>query len=106
MLVGAATFCAGFGIGQNATLSLMYTRVSKAGYGTVSAIWNFSCDSGMAVGAISAELLATATGYTPTVLITADTTLRALAMASRPAAPQPDPPSGAEPALCTDPVRA
>jgi predicted MFS family arabinose efflux permease len=103
---GAATFGAGFGILQNATLSLMYARVSKARYGTVSAVWNASYDIGMAAGAIGAGLLVTVTGYTPTFLITAATMLPALAMARREAAPELDPSSTAAPALGTEPAPA
>jgi predicted MFS family arabinose efflux permease len=63
VLVGATTFGLGFGLLQNATLTLMYTRVTTAGYSAVSAIWNAAYDVGMAVGALSVGLLVGLTGY-------------------------------------------
>ncbi|MEU1007294.1 MFS transporter [Streptomyces sp. NPDC005890] len=63
VLLGAAVFGTGFGIAQNATLTLMYSRVSAASYGTVSALWNLAYDGGMGVGAAGFGLLAAHTGY-------------------------------------------
>ncbi|MET8772781.1 MFS transporter [Streptomyces sp. NPDC004658] len=63
VLVGAAVFGTGFGVAQNATLTLMYGRVSAASYGTVSALWNLAYDGGMGVGAAGFGLLAAHTGY-------------------------------------------
>jgi MFS family permease len=80
---GAALLGAGFGVLQNATLSLMYARVPAEGYGTVSAIWNAAYDLGMAAGAIGVGLLATSTGFPLAFLATAAVLLPALRMASR-----------------------
>jgi MFS family permease len=80
---GAALLGAGFGVLQNATLSLMFARVQPAGYGTVSAIWNAAYDLGMAAGAIGVGLLATSTGFPVAFLATAVVLLPALLMARR-----------------------
>lgn len=63
VITGTALFGAGFGITQNATLTLMYTRVSAASYGTVSALWNLAYDGGMGVGAAGFGITAGLTGY-------------------------------------------
>ncbi|MFF8731924.1 MFS transporter [Streptomyces sp. NPDC015171] len=63
VLTGAAVFGTGFGVVQNATLTLMYSRVSRPSYGTVSALWNLAYDGGMGVGAAGFGLLTTHTGY-------------------------------------------
>ncbi len=89
VVAGAATFGTGFGILQNATLSLMYSRVPAAGYSTVSAIWNAAYDIGMAVGAIGVGLLISTTGFSPAFLMTAAAMLPALVMAHRDRAPRP-----------------
>ncbi|WP_116951258.1 MFS transporter [Jiangella endophytica] len=70
VVAGAAVFGAGFGVLQNATLALMYSRVRPAGYGTVSAIWNAAYDVGMAVGAAGAGMVAAGAGY-PVVFVLA-----------------------------------
>jgi MFS family permease len=103
---GAATFGAGFGVLQNATLSLMYARVSPAHYGTVSAVWNASYDVGMSAGAIGVGLLLTSTGFTPAFLIVAATMLPVLLMARHEAAPEPEAPKLAEADLCAEPAAA
>lgn len=53
----AAVFGGGFGLLQNATLALMYTRTASSGHSTVSAIWNAAYDAGMGAGAIGMGLL-------------------------------------------------
>jgi MFS family permease len=109
VIAGAATFGAGFGVLQNSTLSLMYARVPKAGYGTVSAIWNAGYDIGMAVGAIGVGLLITSAGFSPAFLITAATMLPALLMAYRertPRTPQADRSISAEVDLGAEPALA
>ena len=98
VVAGAATFGVGFGVLQNASLSLMYARVPKSGYGTVSAIWNAGYDIGMAVGAIGVGLLITSAGFSPAFLITAATMVPALLMARRETAPRVAAPAAA-PAL-------
>ncbi len=83
VIAGAALLGAGFGVLQNATLSLMYARVPAAGYGTVSAIWNAAYDVGMAAGAIGVGMLVTATGFPVAFLCTAAVLVPALLLARR-----------------------
>jgi MFS family permease len=83
VVAGAAVFGAGFGVLQNATLALMYTRVTPEGYGTVSAIWNAAYDVGMAVGAAGAGLVAAGAGYPVVFALTAALLLPALLPARR-----------------------
>ncbi|MEU6509486.1 MFS transporter [Streptomyces sp. NPDC046942] len=83
VLVGAVVFGTGFGTAQNATLALMYSRVSRASYGTVSALWNLAYDGGMGVGAAGFGLVAGHTGYAWAFLLTALLMLGALAPAVR-----------------------
>jgi len=68
---GAAVFGAGFGLLQNSTLALMYTRTAPGGYAAVSAIWNAAYDAGMGVGAIGMGLMTEHLGYPATFLIAA-----------------------------------
>jgi predicted MFS family arabinose efflux permease len=68
---GALVLGAGFGLLQNATLSLMYARVPAGGEGAVSAIWNAAYDLGLAAGALGAGLLITSIGYPATFVLTA-----------------------------------
>lgn len=63
VVTGVALFGVGFGITQNATLTLMYARVPASGYGTVSALWNIAYDAGMGAGAVGFGLLVALTGY-------------------------------------------
>ncbi|GAA4715896.1 MFS transporter [Phytohabitans rumicis] len=83
VVAGAAVFGGGFGLLQNATLALMYSRVPAAGYSTVSALWNAGYDLGMAVGAIGLGLLVSRVGFTAAFLLTAAAMVPALAMAHR-----------------------
>lgn len=83
VVAGAILFGAGFGSLQNATLTLMYSRVPGAGYGTVSAIWNAAYDLGMGVGAVGVGLAVPATGYPVAFLLTAAAMLPALLVAHR-----------------------
>ena len=94
VIAGAVAFGAGFGVLQNATLSLMYAHVPAAGYGAVSAVWNAGYDAGMAAGAIGVGLLVTTTGFSAAFLITAAAMLPALVMARRAAAPRIGPATG------------
>jgi hypothetical protein len=57
MIGGAACFGTGFGFLQNATLAMMYARSPRAGYSTVSALWNAAYDTGMAAGPIGIGLI-------------------------------------------------
>ncbi|MEU3371111.1 hypothetical protein ABZ734_11625 [Streptomyces sp. NPDC006660] len=63
VIIAAGLFGIGFGVAQNARLTLMYARVSAAGQGTVSAMGNFAYDAGMGVGAVAFGRLAAGTGY-------------------------------------------
>ncbi|MBB4920333.1 MFS transporter [Streptosporangium saharense] len=78
VVTGVVLFSAGFGIAQNATLALMYARVTASGYGTVTALWNFAYDAGMGVGAVAFGLIAQRTGYPLAFALTAVLTLAAL----------------------------
>jgi MFS family permease len=80
---GALVLGAGFGVLQNATLTLMYARVPAGGEGVVSAIWNAAYDLGMAAGAFGAGLVATSTGYPMTFVLTAAMILPALILVRR-----------------------
>ncbi|MFI0926432.1 MFS transporter [Streptomyces sp. NPDC021012] len=83
VVIGVTLFGVGFGITQNATLTLMYARVPASGYGTVSALWNFAFDVGMGVGAVGFGILAGRTGYPAAFALTAALMLTALAPAWR-----------------------
>ncbi|OIK23278.1 MFS transporter [Streptomyces malaysiense] len=63
VVLGVAVFGTGFGITQNSTITLMYSRVPASGYGTVSALWNIAYDAGMGVGAVCFGVLARQVGY-------------------------------------------
>ncbi|MEU6555802.1 MFS transporter [Streptomyces sp. NPDC046915] len=83
VVAGAAVFGVGFGVTQNATLTLMYARTSRPSYGTVTALWNLAYDGGMGVGAAGFGLLAAHTGYAWAFALTATTMLLATAPAVR-----------------------
>ncbi|HEV3066652.1 MAG TPA: MFS transporter [Streptosporangiaceae bacterium] len=83
VLAGSLLFGAGFGIAQNATLSLMYARMPAASYPAVSAVWNIAYDAGMGLGAAGFGLLAAGTGYPAAFAITAAVMLAALVPALR-----------------------
>jgi predicted MFS family arabinose efflux permease len=83
VLAGCVLFGAGFGVAQNTTLSLMYTRVPASGYAAVSAVWNIAYDAGMGLGAAAFGLLAGGTGYPAAFAITSAAMLAALAPALR-----------------------
>lgn len=63
ILIGMVLFGIGFGITQNATLTLMFDRVSASGYDAVSAVWNVGYDAGLGLGAVLFGLVSTRTGY-------------------------------------------
>jgi Major Facilitator Superfamily. len=63
IIVGMVLFGIGFGITQNATLTLMFDRVSPSGYDAVSAVWNVGYDAGLGLGAVAFGFLSTHTGY-------------------------------------------
>jgi predicted MFS family arabinose efflux permease len=80
---GSLVFGAGFGVLQNTTLALMYSRVPAGGESTVSAVWNAAYDLGMAVGALVAGLVVTSIGYPMTFVLTAVAMLPAFALVRR-----------------------
>jgi predicted MFS family arabinose efflux permease len=63
VISGVTLFGIGFGLTQNATLSVMYHRVPPSGYGVVSSLWNAAYDAGMGAGAAAFGLLLTGCGY-------------------------------------------
>jgi predicted MFS family arabinose efflux permease len=77
-VAGMLLFGAGFGVAQNATLSLMFERVPPSGYGTVSAMWNMAYDAGLGVGAAGFGVVAARTGYPWAFALTATLVLAAL----------------------------
>jgi predicted MFS family arabinose efflux permease len=83
VLVGMALFGAGFGASQNASLVLMFNRVSRSRYGTVSAVWNLAFDAGMGLGAIAFGVLAAQTGFPPGFAVLGAVLLLALIPALR-----------------------
>jgi predicted MFS family arabinose efflux permease len=78
-LAGALLLGIGFGVAQNASLSLMFTRVSASGYDMVSAVWNLAYDAGLGVGAFGFGLLAARLGYQAAFAITAGVIVLSLA---------------------------
>jgi predicted MFS family arabinose efflux permease len=72
-------FGAGFGVTQNASLALLFQRVSTSGYGMVSALWNLAYDAGLGVGAAGFGVLAAQTGYPTAFALTAALVLVAIA---------------------------
>lgn len=92
VVAGMLLFGAGFGVSQNATLSLMFSRVSRSGYGTVSAMWNLAFDIAMGLGAVGFGVLVAQTGYPAAFGVTGALMLVALVPAAldrRPAAARP-----------------
>jgi predicted MFS family arabinose efflux permease len=83
VIAGATASGTGFGVLQNATLSLMYARVSATGFSAVSAIWNAAYDLGMAAGAIGLGMVIATTGYSVAFLGTAVAILPAFLLVRR-----------------------
>ena len=63
IMLGMVLFGVGFGITQNATLTLMFDRVSPSGYDAVSAVWNVGYDAGLGIGAVVFGVMSAHTGY-------------------------------------------
>jgi predicted MFS family arabinose efflux permease len=78
VVAGMVVFGSGFGVTQNASMTLMLNRVSPSGYGTVSAIWNLAFDAGIGAGALGFGVLAAQTGYPAAFAVTALLVLVAL----------------------------
>ncbi|MEO8200675.1 MAG: MFS transporter [Gemmatimonadota bacterium] len=83
VLLGMVVFGAGFGVAQNASMAIMFERVSRSGYDAVSAIWNLAYDGGFGVGATGYGILAEQTGYPVAFASTALVMLVALIPALR-----------------------
>lgn len=83
VLVGAAVFGIGLGIWQNSSATLMYQRVSPAGYAAVSGMWNLAYDAGMGAGALGFGFLAGSTGYPVAFAVASAAMLLALPAAWR-----------------------
>ncbi len=71
VIAGAAVFGAGFGIAQNASLTLMYDRSPESYASAVGALWNLAYDGGMGLGAAGFGVLAARTGYPAAFALTA-----------------------------------
>lgn len=77
--VGAVLLGLGFGVAQNASLTLMFERVPASGYDMVSAVWNLAYDAGMGVGAAGFGVVAVHAGYPGAFAIAAGLMLAGLA---------------------------
>jgi predicted MFS family arabinose efflux permease len=83
VVAGMVLFGAGFGVTQNASLALMFDRVSPSGYGAASALWSLAYDGGLGLGAVGFGVLAVWTGYPAAFAVTAALMLTTLAPAWR-----------------------
>jgi predicted MFS family arabinose efflux permease len=83
VVVAMLLFGAGFGVTQNASLTLMLERVPASAYATVSALWNLAYDAGLGLGAAGFGLLSAGTGYPVAFALTGVLTLAALLPARR-----------------------
>ena len=81
VVAGAILLGLGFGVAQNASLTLMFERVSASGYDMVSAVWNLAYDTGLGLGAAGFGVLAARAGYSGAFGIVAGAMLIALAPA-------------------------
>ncbi len=83
VLAGMLLFGAGFGVTQNATLSLMLGGVPSSAYAAASALWNLAYDAGFGLGAAGFGLLAASSGYAAAFASTGALMLAALLPAWR-----------------------
>jgi len=88
IVIGMTLLGAGFGMAQNATLAIMFDRVSPSGYDTVSALWNLAYDAGLGLGGAGFGVLASGTGYPAAFAVTAAVVLGALVPAWRDRKPE------------------
>jgi predicted MFS family arabinose efflux permease len=90
VVLGMLLFGAGFGVTQNASLALMFDRVSPSGYDAASALWSLAYDGGLGLGAAGFGVLVMWTGYPAAFAVTAVLMLTALTVAPRqkPVAPR------------------
>jgi predicted MFS family arabinose efflux permease len=87
VIAGMALFGIGFGIAQTTTQSMMFARVQRSEFGTVSALWNLAYDGGLGAGAVGFGLMIGHTGYPMGFAITAVLLFVALGPATRELAP-------------------
>jgi predicted MFS family arabinose efflux permease len=78
VVTGAVLLGIGFGVAQNAVLTLMFERVSAAGYDMASAMYNLAYDAGMGLGAAGFGAVAVRIGYPGAFLLTGALMLAAL----------------------------
>jgi len=83
VVAGALLLGAGFGVAQNASLTLMFDRVTAAGYDMVSAIWNLAYDTGLGLGAAGFGAVVVRIGYPRAFALAGALMLVALAPAWR-----------------------
>lgn len=83
VVAGSALFGTGFGVLQNATITLMYARVPAGEYGPVSAVWNGAYDLGMGLGAGVVGVLVAGVGFSWAFLVVAGSMVPALVLARR-----------------------
>lgn len=83
VVMGMLLFGAGFGVTQNASLALMFDRISPSGYDAASALWSLAYDGGLGLGAAGFGVLVTWTGYPAAFAVTAVLMLTTLAPAWR-----------------------
>jgi predicted MFS family arabinose efflux permease len=81
VVVGMLLFGAGFGVTQNASLALMFDRVSPSGYDAASALWSLAYDGGLGLGAAGFGVLLMWTGYPAAFAVTAGLMLTTLGAA-------------------------
>lgn len=83
VVAGAVLLGLGFGVAQNASLTLMFERASASSYDMVSAVWNLAYDAGLGLGAAGFGVLAARAGYAGAFGLVAVSMLVALAPAWR-----------------------
>ena len=91
VLAGMALFGAGFGIIQNATLTLMIDRMPASGLGAANALWNLAYDAGYGAGPVVFGLFVGHTGYPAAFALTGLLMLVALPAGRREHAAAPVP---------------
>lgn len=83
VMVFAVLFGTGFGVSQNASLALMFSRARRDEYGAVSALWNLAFDAAMGLGAAGFGVIVTGAGYPLAFVVIGAVMLLALAPAWR-----------------------
>jgi predicted MFS family arabinose efflux permease len=83
VVTGAVLLGIGFGVAQNAVLTLLFDRVTAAGYDMASAMYNLAYDAGMGLGAAGFGAVAVRIGYPGAFVLTGALMLVALVPAWR-----------------------